>query len=423
MEPAEAGKSISDQSGTNRDLILESCGLGKKFAKSLGQTLRYGISDIAREFLLADEPSNTLRPGEFWAVEDVSFGVKQGEALAIIGRNGSGKSTLLKLLNGLLKPDTGEIKIRGRMAALIELGAGFDSLLSGRENVYINASILGLSRDAVDDLMPAIIEFSGLRDFMETPVKFYSSGMRARLAYSIATNLSPDIFLVDEVLAVGDADFRRKCLRNMVNFVENGGSLIFVSHMAHQIQNVCSRGIVLDSGKIVCAGTALEALDHYYQSDLRLPAAAVADFGTKQPSDCIIESVEIKGPHDSDSIKTGDSISIVVVADFNREADSVAVISILARDLLTVIANESSGTPIRCGSGRHVFRFNIPSVPLMPGLFHVRAAVREGERLLPLATFGVWESPASFLVTGEPNVQNVGGRVRGQLIRIQGTWA
>lgn len=423
MEPGEAGKSISDQSGANRDLVLEACGVGKKFAKSLGQTLRYGIADMAREFLLSDGQSKGLRPGEFWAVEDVSFGVRQGDALAIIGRNGSGKSTLLKLLYGLIKPDAGVIRIQGRMAALIELGAGFDSLLSGRENVYINASILGLSREAVDDLMPAIIEFSGLRDFMETPVKFYSSGMRARLAYSIATNLSPDIFLVDEVLAVGDADFRQKCLRNMVDFVENGGSLIFVSHMAHQIQNVCNRGVVIDSGKIVCAGTALEALDHYYQSDLRLPPAVKAEFGPKQPSDCVISSVEIEGQHDGDSIRTGESVSIVVVADFKREADAVAIISILARDLLTVITNESSGSPRRCGPGRHVFRFSIPALPLMPGLFHVRVAVREGERLLPLATFGVWESPASLLVTGEPNVQNVGGRARGQLIRIQGTWA
>lgn len=423
MEPGEAEKSDLDHDGANRDLVLESCGVGKKFAKSLGQTLRYGISDIAREFLLTEGPPKELRSGEFWAVEDVSFDVRQGEALAIIGRNGSGKSTLLKLLYGLLKPDTGEIRIRGRMAALIELGAGFDPLLSGCENVYINASILGLSREAVDDLMPSIIEFSGLRDFMETPVKFYSSGMRARLAYSIATNLSPDIFLVDEVLAVGDADFRQKCLRNMVDFVEDGGSLIFVSHMAHQIQNVCSRGIVIDSGKIVCAGTALEALDHYYQSDLCLPSAAKAELSPKQPSDCVITSVEIEGPHDSDSIRTGETVSIVVVADFKREADAVAIISILARDLLTVIANESSGIPTRCGPGRHIFRFNIPAVPLMPGLFHVRAAVREGERLLPLATFGVWESPASFLVTGEPNVQNVSGRARGQLIRIQGTWA
>lgn len=399
------------------------CHAGKKYAKSLGQSLRYGIADIAGEFLLSQSTTTSLRMGEFWAIDDLSFEVKRGEALAVIGRNGSGKSTLLKLLYGLIKPDCGTITVRGRLAALIELGAGFDPLLSGSENVYINASVLGLKRGEVDELLPAIIEFSGLRDFMETPVKFYSSGMRARLAYSIATNLSPDIFLVDEVLAVGDADFRQKCLRNMVAFVENGGCLIFVSHTANQIQMLCNHGIVIDSGKLVCAGTALEALDYYYQSDLRLPAAVKAEFSSQQPADCVISSVEIKGPHDGDSIRTGESVSIVVVADFKREADAVAIISILARDLLTVIASESSGTPIRCGQGRHVFRFSMPSVPLMPGLFHVRASVREGERLLPLASFGVSEAPRSFLVTGEPNVQNVDSRARGQLIRIQGKWA
>jgi lipopolysaccharide transport system ATP-binding protein len=394
--------------------------VGKKFAKSLGQTLRYGIADIAGELLFRGGRAARLRPDEFWALDDVSFEVRKGEAVAVIGRNGSGKSTLLKLLYGLIKPDAGEIAINGRMAALIELGSGFDPILSGRENVYINASILGLPREEVDDLMEAIVKFSGLRDFMETPVKFYSSGMRARLAYSIATNLSPDIFLVDEVLAVGDSEFRQKCLRNMVDFVEKGGSLIFVSHTANQIQTVCNRGIVIDSGKLVHEGPALEALDHYYESNLHRPRKGEADFTATAPTRCSIVSVEIEPNR---PLRTGEEVSILITADLREDLEIVAILSILGRDLLTVVASEDSGEPRRCAPGIHVFRFRIPSLPLMPGLFHVRASLREGDRMLPLANFGFKQSPIGLLVEGEPTHGNVRARATGQLVRIEGIWA
>jgi lipopolysaccharide transport system ATP-binding protein len=409
------------QEPVNSQPVVSVSNIGKKFAKSLGQTLRYGLSDISGDLLMLGGKPKVLRPGEFWALDDVSFEIQQGEALAIIGRNGSGKSTLLKLLYGLIKPDVGEITIRGRMAAIIELGAGFDPILSGRENVYISASILGLCREEVEELLPAIIEFSGLRDFMETPVKFYSSGMRARLAYSIATNLSPDIFLVDEVLAVGDAEFRQKCLRNMVKFVEEGGSLIFVSHTANQIQAVCNRGIVLDCGKVCYGGTALAALDHYYRSGLHRQDKQPVRFESLENSDCTIEAVHIDPDPETGAIRTGREFSLTITAVLQREAEVVASISILARDLLTVVATESSEL-CRCAAGRHVFRFRIGAMPLMPGLFHVRGALREGKQLLLLASFGFTESPHSFLVGGDPTPENVRAHASGQLIKIHGEW-
>jgi lipopolysaccharide transport system ATP-binding protein len=412
-----------NESTDNSSPVVTVSRVGKKFAKSLGQTLRYGLVDIGREFLFQGEAAPNLRPGEFWALSDVSFELKRGEALAIIGRNGSGKSTLLKLLYGLIKPDAGEIAIRGRMAALIELGAGFDPILSGYENVYINASILGLSREEVDDLMPSIIEFSGMRDFMETPVKFYSSGMRARLAFSIATNLSPDIFLVDEVLAVGDMEFRQKCLRNMLSFVENGGSLIFVSHTASQIQMVCNRGIVIDSGKLVCEGSALEALDHYYSKDLHRELSPSLKLQPTKTPDCSISSVEIEPDPETGDIRTGREFSVSITAHFEREAEVVASLSILARDLLTVVAIESSEEPRHCGPGIHVFRFHISNLQLMPGVFHVRGALRESPNLLPLVQFGVKESPVSFLVGGEATREKAHAIASGQLVRLEGAWS
>jgi lipopolysaccharide transport system ATP-binding protein len=413
---------MSESTGTSSSAVSVSR-VGKKFAKSLGQTLRYGLVDIGREFLFQGEAAPILRPGEFWALDDVSFELKPGEALAIIGRNGSGKSTLLKLLYGLIKPDAGEVAIRGRMAALIELGAGFDPILSGHENVYINASILGLSRDEVDDLMPSIIEFSGLRDFIETPVKFYSSGMRARLAFSIATNLSPDIFLVDEVLAVGDMEFRQKCLRNMVAFVENGGSLIFVSHTASQIQMLCNRGVVIDSGKLVCEGSALEALDHYYGKGLHREIKSTLKLEPSENPDYSIFSVEIDPNPARGAIQTGREFSVSITAKFEKSADVVASVTILARDLLTVLAIESSEAPRHCAPGTHVFRFCIPKLQLMPGIFHLRGALRKSPSLLPLAVFGVRDSPISFLVGGEATRENTRALASGQLVRLEGVWS
>lgn len=415
------------QEEENSQPVVSVSNIGKKFAKSLGQTLRYGLADIGREFVLLDGKPNVLRPGEFWALDDVSFEIQRGEALAIIGCNGSGKSTMLKLLYGLIKPDAGEITIRGRMAAIIELGAGFDPILSGRENVYINASILGLSREEVDELMPAVIEFSDLRDFMETPVKFYSSGMRARLAYSIATNLSPDIFLVDEVLAVGDFDFRQKCLRQMQGFVEKGGTLIFVSHAASQVQILCNRGLVLDRGRSIFHGSALDALDYYYERDLHrqalstCPEASCKSEPLQSPK-CTIESLNVESATSSSIIRTGDELSIVLTIEFHEDIEAFAVISVLARDLLTVIASEDSCPPARWRKGKAVLRFRIPSLPLMPGLFHIRAAIREGFSMIPLSTFGFDNSPARFTVFGDPTPSNVRARAVGQLIRLKGVW-
>lgn len=398
-------------------------GLGKKFAKSLGQTLRYGLADIGYELLFAKEKPSSLRTGEFWALDNISFKVNPGEALAIIGRNGSGKSTLLKLLYGLIKPDAGEIAIQGRMAALIELGAGFDPILSGRENVYINASILGLSCEAVDDLIPSIIEFSGLRDFMETPVKFYSSGMRARLAYSIASSLSPDIFLVDEVLAVGDAEFRQKCLRNMARFVEEGGSLLFVSHTANQIQMLCQRGIVLERGRMRFEGTALEALDDYYRAGLHLPEPVPEAFRPPEQQRCSIISLKVTSSGEGHHIRTGEKLSIAIAVDVFEPLDISPSVFILARDLMTVIAIEESNELRSCGPGKHVFRFDIPCLPLMPGLFHAKASLREGEKRFPLANFGFRDAAVRFEVKGNTPREDVRALGGGQLVHIKGVWS
>lgn len=197
---------------------------------------------------------------DFVAVKDVSLDIEAGTTVALMGANGSGKSTLLKLIGGIVAPTSGSIQTRGRMAALLELGAGFHPDLSGRENIYLNASILGLTRPEIDARFDEIVEFSGIADFIDTAVKFYSSGMYVRLAFSVAIHTNPDILLVDEVLAVGDEAFQRKCMDRIAQFRADGCTIILVSHSAQQVAELCDRGIVLRKGEVVHDGDVDEAI-------------------------------------------------------------------------------------------------------------------------------------------------------------------
>jgi ABC-type polysaccharide/polyol phosphate transport system ATPase subunit len=196
----------------------------------------------------------------FTAVADVSLSIQAGTTVGLMGANGSGKSTLLKLIGGIVSPSAGIVQTRGRMAALLELGAGFHPDLSGRENVYLNASILGLSRAQIDEQFDAILAFSGIGDFIDTAVKFYSSGMYVRLAFAVAVHTDPDILLVDEVLAVGDEAFQRKCMERIAQFREEGRTIILVSHSAQQVAELCDRGIVLKDGHVVFDGDTNQAI-------------------------------------------------------------------------------------------------------------------------------------------------------------------
>ncbi|MCL1870985.1 MAG: ABC transporter ATP-binding protein [Promicromonosporaceae bacterium] len=197
---------------------------------------------------------------DFWALRDVSLSINSGETVGLIGPNGSGKSTLLKMIGGILQPDKGSVSIRGRLAALLELGAGFHPDLTGRENVYLNASILGLSREQTDKYFDAIVDFSGIEKFIDTQVKFYSSGMYVRLAFAVAVHVDPDILLVDEVLAVGDEPFQRKCLERIRQFQSEGRTIVLVTHGLDQVDEFCDRAVVLESGHVVTDGSPREAL-------------------------------------------------------------------------------------------------------------------------------------------------------------------
>jgi len=237
--------------------------VSKKYCKSLKHTMSYGIRDIARNALGMNSNSSKLREGEFWAVDDVSFEVEKGKSLGIIGANGSGKTTLLKLLNGIFMPDKGRIEIYGRVGALIEVGAGFHPLLTGRENIYVNGAILGMSKKEIDRKLDAIIDFADIGDFIDSPVKHYSSGMYVRLGFAIAIHTEPDILLMDEILAVGDAAFQKKCFSSLRNFTDRGGTLLFVSHDLSITVSLCDQAVLFFGGKMMLKGSSNEVINYY----------------------------------------------------------------------------------------------------------------------------------------------------------------
>ena len=195
-----------------------------------------------------------LKYNEFWALKDINFDIKKGERLGVLGLNGSGKSTLLKVVSGVLKPSTGSVQTRGVIAPLLELGAGFSPEYTGRENIYLYGSVLGYSKDFLDEKFDEIVDFSELGEFIEVPVKNYSSGMKARLGFSIATVVEPDILILDEVLSVGDKKFRSKSEKKVMSMFDRGVTVLFVSHSLEQVQRICDKAIILDSGRLVANG-------------------------------------------------------------------------------------------------------------------------------------------------------------------------
>jgi lipopolysaccharide transport system ATP-binding protein len=215
---------------------------------------------------------------DFWALKDVSFDVKQGEAVAIIGRNGAGKSTLLKILSRITEPTAGRIRLKGRVASLLEVGTGFHAELTGRENVYLNGIILGMTKKEIDRKLEAIIDFSGVEKFVDTPVKRFSSGMQVRLAFAVAAHLEPEILIIDEVLAVGDAAFQKKCLGKMQDVAAEGRTVLFVSHDLAAVEKLCARAILLDSGRCQTDGPTSQTITRYQDS---LVQAASSDLATR----------------------------------------------------------------------------------------------------------------------------------------------
>lgn len=248
----------------NDTILVEVKGVSKKFSRTLKRSLLYGLRDVGRAMLGLRSDHSELRKDEFWAIRNISFTLRRGECIGLIGRNGAGKSTLLKMLNGLILPDEGSIVMRGKVSALIELGAGFNPLLTGRENIYINGQLLGFTKKEIDEKMEAILSFAEIGAFVDSPVQNYSSGMKVRLGFAVAAQLEPDVLIIDEVLAVGDLGFVLKCF-NRIDALLKNTAVIFVSHSMPQVSRVSTGIVMLEKGQAIFQGSDISAgIDMYY---------------------------------------------------------------------------------------------------------------------------------------------------------------
>jgi lipopolysaccharide transport system ATP-binding protein len=266
----------------DQDWTIRAQGLSKKFGANLRQSMSYGVRDSFRRIFGTGSVSQALRPGEFWAVKDVSFELRRGESLALMGGNGSGKTTLLRILNGIFKPDAGQVGIRGRVGALIAVGAGFAPMLTGRENIHINGSLLGMSKRELSEKLQEIIAFADIGSMIDAPVKHYSSGMVVRLGFAVAAMCEPDVLLIDEILAVGDLNFQRKCYEYLHRLKRNGTSFILVSHSVGAVWSFCERGLLLHDGRVKVAGSVEEVIRAYSDENTR---AVAGRFKRDHPGD------------------------------------------------------------------------------------------------------------------------------------------
>ncbi len=269
----------------SEEVLIKVEGLGKKFCKDLKKSLRYGVQDVTRS-LIGKQATQSLRNGEFWALKDINFELKRGECLGLIGHNGAGKSTLLKVLNGLIKPDQGRVVMRGKVSALIELGAGFNPILTGRENIYNNASVLGFSRKEIEEKIEDIIDFSEIREFIDAPVQSYSSGMKVRLGFAVAAQMEPDVLIIDEVLAVGDLGFRTKCYKRINEMLQHS-AVILVSHAMNQVSRACTQVLLMDKGTVQFQGKDISnGIDLYLDKFKTEEVQIIGDEKIFQIKDC-----------------------------------------------------------------------------------------------------------------------------------------
>ena len=353
---------------------------------------------MSRRFRIFHELNATLKEAlmrgrrgrytELWALRDVSVAVEPGEALGIVGENGSGKSTLLKLLAGIIPPHAGRVEVGGRIASMLELGAGFHPDFTGRENVYMNGAIQGLSRREIDERMEAIIAFSELEAFIDNPVRTYSSGMYTRLGFAVASHVDSDVLLLDEVLAVGDEAFQRKCLGRIFEYRRGGGTVVFVSHDAEAVERVCDRAVLLEHGELMAEGRPGDVLATYRRALVREAVPSV-DAGTAEASDewgtrtVAIAAVRTVGPGGPTDRFESDG-PLVIEIDFvarERVATPLFGVEIRAVDgTLCYGTNTRRDTyPVESVEGRGTASFAIDHLPLHEGRFLLTVAVTSAD--------------------------------------------
>ncbi|OUL21406.1 ABC transporter ATP-binding protein [Nostoc sp. RF31YmG] len=375
----------------NSELLISVDKVSKKFCRNLKQSLMYGVQDICQELIGRNRNSENLRPQEFWALKNVSFELRRGEALGLVGANGAGKSTLLRIISGLINPDTGCVKVRGKLAPLIALGAGFNPILTGRENIYANMSILGLSTKEIAERFQDVIDFAGIADAIDAPVQTYSSGMAARLGFACAVHIEPDILLIDEVLAVGDINFRVKCYEKLAKLREGGTAFILVSHNPHVVLNVCETSLYLVKGELIKYGET-ETVIRQYEEDLSL-AGTETSLGMmflpeKPQSESLgVDIISLSFKDAQGNILAaplcGELAYLCVECKSYKKVDyanlGVAITALSGQnERILYITSASDNEPLNILPGRVEIQMQMPYFCLLPGLYSAKIYIKEG---------------------------------------------
>lgn len=329
------------------------------------------------------------RREDFWALKDISFNVHRGEALGIIGHNGAGKSTILKLLSRITTPSAGELTIRGRLSALIEVGSGFHPELTGRENIYLNGAILGMLRREINEKLDRIVDFAELRHFIDTPVKRYSSGMYVRLGFSIAAHLDPDILLLDEVLAVGDASFQQKCIQRITELKKAGTTIVFISHDLRAVQRLCDRVILLKEGHIQADGEPREIIALYESSTRQLHSEQRAGTRKEAAREAVVTSLSFYSDEGEESLafETGMPMKAVLKYKVRKPIfDVIFEVQFYSQEgrLCSFFSSETLRETVDLQPGEGSIVFDCSSVGLNPGVYFIDAGIRNR-----LAPFGI----------------------------------
>ena len=386
--------------------------VSKKFCRHLKRSLWYGLRDVARE--LAGRPRNPhLRRDEFWAVDQVSLTVRRGEILGLIGPNGSGKTTMLRLINGLITPDRGRIAIRGRVGALIQLGAGFSPILSGRENIFINAAVLGIANSELKPMLEEIIDFANIGPFIDAPVRTYSSGMRARLGFAVAIHMKPDILLVDEVLAVGDLVFRNKALEKMLTLANSGVAVVYVSHNLDQVDRLCSTAVYLNRGEVVLQAPTTEVIARYARDNSSADDQGRTHYPGTEHFFRILDAAILDGQgRPFERLPTGAAATVRLTLEavqpmtspylclFIEPQDRSAIVA-------SVVQSRDPATRASFDVGRHEVTVHLPNLPLLPGMYRLRLSVHDGNevgllgRVTNVVRFQMAAKPDAFVVTNQ----------------------
>jgi ABC-type polysaccharide/polyol phosphate transport system ATPase subunit len=394
---------------------------------------RIVVDRVSQRFRVSERPYRTIKDAvvargrtptsEVWALRDVSLEVEPGEALGLVGRNGSGKTTLLRLVSGIFKPTSGRIAVGGRIGSLLELGAGFHQDFTGRENVYLNGSIHGLSRARIRELMDEIVAFAELERFIDLPVRTYSSGMYMRLGFSVAAHIQADVLLLDEVFAVGDEEFQRKCFGKIHEFKGRGGTIVFVSHDAQAVERLCDRAVLLRHGSVVFNGDTRDAIAAYRRllADERSPEEVAAGLREWGSGEARIVSARVLDSAGDPRVQFASGEPLVVELVARSEAGlappSVSL-ELRAADgvVLGGVVQPTAELGWGTGPGERVLRFEVERLPLAEGQFHLRCSLIEadGGRLLDshddAARFFVFPSGAetgAVLLEGRWTVQEI----------------